>query len=461
MTSAAAQGVSRKQRSSNEQSTPDEHRFSGDRGPANDLAADRAELRAAAAEHAELLRTLGPVRGRGDTESARATESHRAIRVLRRRFLRAHVDEVYRAATDNLTARPRLSELAAAATALFPGLLPEPAAFAAETGVAQAEKEGWEIDQGIFFHAVFGDAVAGNHLLDSMRAPTARARQFRAQYEATGSVTLPAVALTRSGDTATLTITNGHCLNAEDNQHVADMETAVDLVLLDPASRVGVVRGGIMDHRNYRGRRVFSAGINLAHLHEGKISFVDFILGREAGYIAKILRGLPAPDDDATALPTTKPWIAAVDAFAIGGGAQLLLVFDRVIAAADSYFSLPAAQEGIVPGAANLRLGRATDHRLSREVILWGSRIQATDPGARLVFDTVVEPDAMDEEIARAAERLAAPAVVANKHMLVSGEEPQDVFRRYLSEFALHQAGRFYGTDVLTKVSRFTAGAGR
>ena len=37
---------------------------------------------------------------------------------------------------------------------------------------------------------------------------------------------------------------------------------------------------------------------------------------------------------------------------------QLLLVFDHVIAAADAYFSLPAAQEGIIPGAANLRLVR-------------------------------------------------------------------------------------------------------
>ncbi|MGX1773393.1 (3,5-dihydroxyphenyl)acetyl-CoA 1,2-dioxygenase DpgC [Nocardia brasiliensis] len=422
---------------------------------------DRAELRTAATEHAALLRSLGPVPQRGARDAALAAESHRGVRTLRRRFLRAHLGEVYAAATDDLRRPLRLAELAAAAGELFPGLLPDAGQLAAEAGTPQAAKEGWEIDQGVFFHAVFADPVAGNHLLDAMRAPTPRALGLLAEYEATGLLTLPAVELRRTGTTATLTITNGHCLNAEDNQHVADMECAVDLVLLDPRSRVGVVRGGVMDHPRYRGRRVFSAGINLTQLHEGRISFVDFILGRETGYIAKILRGMTRDERHWLSGPATKPWIAAVDSFAIGGGAQLLLVFDRVIAAADSFVSLPAAQEGIIPGAGNLRLGRATNFRLSREVILWGRKIAATDPDARLVLDTVVEPDLMDNEINRAAAQLAAPAVVANKHMLVCAEEPQDVFRGYLSEFALQQALRFYGADVLTKVSRFHAGAGR
>nr|WP_184782386.1 (3,5-dihydroxyphenyl)acetyl-CoA 1,2-dioxygenase DpgC [Nocardia transvalensis] len=414
-------------------------------------------MAAAATEHAALLDELGPVPRRDEAAAARAAAGHRALRRRRREFLRRHAPAVYRAATDDLRHSLRLAELSAAATDLFPGLLPPADLLAADAERPQAEKEGWEIDQGIFFAAVFADPVTGNHLLDAMRAPTRRALELADRFAATGSAVLPAVTLTRVGTTSTLTVTNTHCLNAEDNRHVADMETAVDLVLLDPRTRVGVVRGGVMDHPRYRGRRVFSAGINLAHLHAGKISFVDFILGRETGYIAKILRGLSGDSP----VPVTKPWVAGVDSFAIGGGAQLLLVFDRVIAAADSYFSLPAAQEGIVPGAANLRLGRGTDHRLSRDVILWGRRVHATEPAARLVFDTVVEPAEMDAEIDRAAERLAADAVVANKHMLVAAEEPQDVFRCYLAEFAYQQALRCYGADVLAKVSRFSAGAGR
>src|SRR5690606_22192242 len=113
------------------------------------------------------------------------------------------------------------------------------------------------------------------------------------------------------------------------------------------------------------GQRVFSAGINLKHLHQGKISFVEFLLRRELGYISKIKRGLLDIDVQLGDRRTKdKPWIAAVDSFAIGGGAQLLLVFDKVIASEDSYFSLPAAQEGIVPGLANLRLAKLTGGRI-------------------------------------------------------------------------------------------------
>jgi len=423
-----------------------------------DIDHDRIELRTAATEHAGLLRALGPVRARDETAAARAAAAHRELRLLRRQFLRQHLSAVYRAATEDLRRGPRLPELGAAATELFPGLLPDPEQLRADAAAPQSEKEGWEIDQGIFFHAVFADPEFGNHLLDAMRAPTDRAVDLLPEFRSTGSIVLPAARLERTGATSTITITNTGCLNAEDNQHVADMETAVDLVLSDPRSCVGVVRGGVMDHPRYRGRRVFSAGINLADLHRGKISFLDFLLRRETGYIAKILRGLAADDSRWPAVPATKPWIAAVDSFAIGGGAQLLMVFDRVIAATDSYISLPAAQEGIIPGASNLRLGRSANFRLSRDVILWGRKIWASDPDARAVLDTVVEPAAMDHEIDMAATRLASPAVVANKHMLVTAEEPQDVFRRYLSEFALHQALRLYSPDVMAKTERFRRG---
>ncbi|PXX60923.1 thioesterase DpgC [Nocardia tenerifensis] len=426
-----------------------------------DLDRDLVELHTAAKRHAALLNVLGPVRARDDGAAVRAAEAHRDLRRLRRNFLRRHLGTVYRSATDDLRRGLRLSELCAAVAELYPGLLPNAAQLAADAELPQPDKEGWEIDQGIFLHAVFADPEAGNHLLDAMRAPTARALDLLPKFQVTGAITLPVVHLVRRGGTATITINNTACLNAEDNQHVADMETAVDLVLLDPMSAVGVVRGGKMDHPRYRNRRVFSAGINLAELHQGKISFLDFLLGRETGYLAKILRGHTEPETEWTGDPRCKPFIAAVDSFAIGGGAQLLMVFDRVIAATDSYLSLPAAQEGIIPGVANLRLGRSSNYRLSRDVILWGRKLWATEPEARLVLDSVVEPAAMDREIDEAAARLASPAVVANKHMLVGAEEPQDVFRRYLSEFALQQAKRLYAADVLTKTGRFTQGVHR
>jgi (3,5-dihydroxyphenyl)acetyl-CoA 1,2-dioxygenase len=144
-----------------------------------------------------------------------------------------------------------------------------------------------------------------------------------------------------------------------------------------------------------------------------------------------------------------------VDGFAIGGGLQLLLVCDHVIAASDAYVSLPAAQEGIVPGAANLRLTRAVGARLARQVILGGRRVSAVEPEARLLLDEVVDPADMDAAVDQALAALAEPAVAANRGKLTFAEEPPGRFRHYMAEFALRQALRLYGDDVVAKAHRF------
>jgi thioesterase DpgC len=248
------------------------------------------------------------------------------------------------------------------------------------------------------------------------------------------------------------------CLNAEDNRQVDDMETAVDLALLDPAVRVGLLRGGEMSHPRYRGRRVFSAGINLKALHAGDISLVDFLLRRELGYLHKLVRGVLVEGGERWHSPSAeKPWVAVVDGFAIGGGAQLLLVFDQVLAASDAYISLPAAAEGIIPGAANFRLARLAGTRLSRQVILTGRRIWASEPDARLLVDEIAEPGDLDAAAERRLAQLQNPAVIANRRMLtVAGESPAE-FLRYMAEFSLQQALRLYSDDVIGKAGQFQA----
>jgi thioesterase DpgC len=378
-----------------------------------------------------------------------------ALRALRSRFLETHADEVYDLQTAGRTRHLRIDELIGAAAAEFPGLLPTAAQLAADQALPHASKVGHEIDQGIFLRAILRSAPAGAHLMDAMLRPTDRAQRLLPEFHETGRMDLGSVRIDRRAGTAHLTMCRTDCLNAEDERQVEDMETAVDLALLDPSVEVGLLRGGPMTHPRYRGKRVFSAGINLKSLHAGQISLVGFLLRRELGYLHKIVRGVLTGETWHSPL-VEKPWVAAVDTFAIGGGAQLLLVFDRVIAAADSYVSLPAAQEGIVPGAGNLRLGRFGGPRLARQVILDGRRIWATEPDARFLIDETVDPADLDTAIDHAVARLRGPAATANRRMLNLAEEPPDALRRYLAEFALQQALRLHSADVVAKAGRFS-----
>jgi thioesterase DpgC len=439
------------------------------RQPRDDIRAVRGELPTArhvlaevAARADDLIAALPEPGQRSPEHRAVAAAAHGAARGARGHFLDVHADAVYDELTGGLGRYLRLAELVDAAAAAFPGLVPTADQMASERARSQACKEGREIDQGIFLRGVLRSPAAGPHLLDAMLRPTPRALSLLTEFSRTGVADLGSVRVERRDGAARLTMCRDDCLNAEDNVQVEDMETAVDLALLDPDVQVGLLRGGVMSHPRYGGKRIFSAGINLKALHAGGISLVDFLLRRELGYISKLWRGILVEDRTRWHSPAIqKPWAAAVDGFAIGGGMQLLLVFDHVIAASDAYLSLPAAQEGIVPGAANFRLTRSVGPRLSRQIILEGRRIWASEPAARLVVDEVVEPALMDKAIEKSLESLQAPAVAANRWMLNLAEEPPDAFRRYIAEFAVQQALRLYSEDVIGKVGRFSAAGGR
>jgi thioesterase DpgC len=424
-----------------------------------ELARARQALAANSERTDELIASLPEPAQRSPRQRADAGAAHDAARAARSVFMDIHAEVVYHELTDCRTRYLRLPELVEIAAATFPGLVPTTDQMATERVRPQAGKEGREVDQGIFLRGVLRSPLAGSHLLDAMLRPTPRALLLLPEFSRTGAADLGSVLVERRNGTARLTMCRDDCLNAEDNRQVDDMETAVDLALLDPDVSVGLLRGAEMSHPRYRGQRVFSAGINLKALHAGGISLVDFLLRRELGYIHKLVRGILVEDGPRwqTAM-CAKPWVAAVDGFAIGGGMQLLLVFDHVLAASDAYFSLPAAQEGIVPGAANFRLTRCVGPRLARQIILEGRRIWASEPAARLLADEVIEPSELDEAIENALDRLRSPAVIANRRMLNLAEESPDEFRRYMAEFAVHQGLRLYSADVLGKVSRFSNG---
>src|SRR6185436_9137675 len=247
-------------------------------------------------------------------------------------------------------------------------------------------------------------------------------------------------------------------LNSEDDASVAALETAVDLVLLDEGIDAGVLRGAPATHPKYAGRRILGSGINLTRLYHGKISLVEFMIERELGVVSKLYRGhdLGAFDEDREER-REKPWIAAVETFAIGGACQLLLVMDCVLAETGSYFNLPARKEGIIPGSANLRLPRFVGERLTRQAIFFNRAIEADSAEGRLLADEVVAPDQVDAVVDRAAAELTSAGTIsllANRRAMRVAHEPLDVFRRYMSTYCREQARCLYSPALIANLER-------
>src|SRR6202012_4151628 len=211
------------------------------------------------------------------------------------------------------------------------------------------------------------------------------AGELSRRFAQTGKLELDGAMLERRGKAALVTMRNPRFLNAEDESTLDGLETAVDVATLDRQIDIAVLRGDVVEHTKYRGRGLFSAGINLTHLYHGRISYLWYIR-RDMGMVNKRFRGVARPDvspDEVAGGTVEKPWIGAVEGFAIGGGCQLLLALDYVRAASDAYMTLPARKEGIIPGAANLRLWRFTGDRIARQAILYGRRLDCETPGGR------------------------------------------------------------------------------
>jgi (3,5-dihydroxyphenyl)acetyl-CoA 1,2-dioxygenase len=369
------------------------------------------------------------------------------------------IEEIYDALTDGRQRFLRVSELVYAAAERFPGLVPTRAAIDEERARLQKDKIGLEIEQGEFVARVLAHPRTGPHLLYSMSQPRPEAKEHLDELALTGSVDLGPMRVDRSGSVGVVTIQNHAFLNSEDDVSTQAMEVAVDLVLLDDSIEVGVLRGAPAIHPKHAGRRIFGAGINLTHLYHGKISLVEFMIERELGVVSKMYRGHDLGDPAGGLLEDRreKPWIAAVESFAIGGACQWLLVMDRVIAERGSYFNLPARKEGIIPGSANLRLPRVVGERLTRQAIFFNRDFPADSPEGRLIADDVVPGEEIEAAVERAAAELTSAGTIsllANRKALRVAYEPLDTFRRYMSNYSREQARCLYSPALIDNLER-------
>src|SRR3954466_9286565 len=116
------------------------------------------------------------------------------------------------------------------------------------------------------------------------------------------------------------------------------------------------------------------------------------------------------------------PIIAAVRGFALGGGCELAMACDTIVAADDAVFGQPEIRIGIMPGAGGTqRLTRALGKAKAMEMILTGSQLSAVEAAERgLVSRVVAREQTLPEALALAAEIAAQPplAVIAAKEAI-------------------------------------------
>lgn len=398
----------------------------------------------------ELLARL-PAKSRRSADEKAA--GHAVVHLLADavwRFFRAHRNPIYDALTGGRKRALRVEELAWAGANLLPGILPSRAELAEESRRLQADKDGLEIHQGLFFGQLLSDRDIGLHLCAAMLLPTNAALSRLEEFQRAGKLDLGAVRVEARGDAGYLHFHYPRYLNAEDDDTLPPQETACDLILLHPGLRMGVLRGDAVAHPKHKGRRIFSAGINLTRIYQGRQSYL-FYLTRDMGLLNKMFRGLSATDGggslqlhpDEPEQTLEKPWLAVVDGFAIGGGCQLLLVMDYVIAESGAYFNLPARKEGIIPGCANLRLPRFMGERMARQAIMFDKTFRVDEAEARTLVNEVHARERLDAAVDECIANALGSGMVSaggNRKAIRIQSEPLDTFRAYMATYAYEQA---------------------
>lgn len=217
----------------------------------------------------------------------------------------------------------------------------------------------------------------------------------------------------RRGNVLIVTINRPQARNAVNAAVHLGIGEALELAEADPEIRVVILTGA--------GDKAFCAGADLVALSRGERL---------------------APDDPAQAAwgfagfvqhPISKPIIAAVNGFALGGGTELALASDLVVAAESAQFGLPEVKRGIMAAAGGaFRLAQQMPIKLAMELLLTGepfSAAKAMDLG--LVNRVVPLADLLTEALAL-AEKIAVNAplsVQATKRIalqIADGKQPAD-----------------------------------
>lgn len=202
----------------------------------------------------------------------------------------------------------------------------------------------------------------------------------------------------QQGAVTVITLNRPQALNALNTQVCTELGQALAAFDADPSQGCAVVTGS---------EKAFAAGADIKEMLS--LDFGDVYGGNLfAGY------------DKVTA--TRKPWIAAVAGFALGGGCEVAMMADFIIAADNAKFGQPEVKLGVTPGMGGTqRLTKAIGKAKAMEMCLTGRMMGAVEAEASGLVAKVVPLADLMAETMKTAEAIAAMprlAAIANKEMV-------------------------------------------
>jgi enoyl-CoA hydratase len=207
-------------------------------------------------------------------------------------------------------------------------------------------------------------------------------------------------------------------LNALNSVLMEELVTALEAFDRDPAIGCLVVTGS---------ERAFAAGADIKEM-------------AEATAVEMLQRDNIARWDRLRRL--TKPLIAAVSGFCLGGGCELALACDLVVASESARFGQPEINLGVMPGAGGTqRLTRAVGKALAMEMVLNARMLSAEEAARYGLVNRVVPVEVYLDEALALAQSIAARAPLAVR---LAKESVNNAFETYLADGLRAERRAFY-----------------
>jgi len=198
------------------------------------------------------------------------------------------------------------------------------------------------------------------------------------------------IILETDGDIGLITINRPRALNAINHEVISEVVTAMEDFDAEEAVRVIVLTGS---------EKVFAAGADIKEM--AVESTISILLKNQFATWDKIRT-------------IKKPIIAAVSGYALGGGCELAMSCDIIIASESAQFGQPEINLGIIPGAGGTqRLTRAVGKYKAMEMILTGAFISASEAKAVGLVNKVVPVELYLETAKTMAHEIAKKSPLA------------------------------------------------